>query len=249
MPLIDRDGVFKGRIVEHSVGKTKNGFPQFVARFHATQIFDADQNEWIDWSQYDQEMIGYAVLANDQGKLFKHDQVKDATGWDGKSFAGLATMDLSIVECQFQVDWHDYDGKKTLQVSNLGKGDGPVLGGLRGATSIELDDMDRRFLGKTVTPATPKAPPAAPPKTTASTKKSTKTASASTAVSKPGMTKVHAWKQVNDLKLPDDCDDPTLRKAWNDSIAEVGSDETVFTGEQWEQVAKLTLEKIPSLPV
>jgi len=247
MALIDRDGVFKGRIVEHSVGKTKNGFPQLIARFQATQFFDTEANNWIDWSQYNQEIISYTVLANDQGKLFKHDQVCAATGWDGRSYAGLATMDLSGVECQFQVGWHEYDGSKMLQVVNIGKGDGPVLGGLRSATPIELEEMDRRFLGKTATPATPKLPPTAPPKTTPTSKKKTRLPVIPTAP-KSRTTKVDAWKVVNDARIADECTDKMLREAWNNAIAEVGPDENLFTSSDWDQVVTKVLEQIPSMP-
>jgi hypothetical protein len=247
MNLVDRDGIFKGRVLDHTVGKTKNGFPQLNIRLKATEFFDPTQSEWVSWEEYGQEIIGYAVLANDAGKLFKHDQIVEAFGWNGLSYAGLAVQNLSTVACQFQVEWNEYNGVKSLQVTNFGKVDGSVLGGLRGATPAELEDLDRKFLGKTIVPATPKTAPKPPNRPTVETT-TIKKPKMVAVPAKPRCTKIDAWKSVNDLRLTDECDDAALRAAWTKAIAEIGEDETAFTPEQWEQVRNKTLDQIAHLP-
>ena len=144
MGYIDTAGTYRGEITEHSLGETKNGFPQFVVRLRATQKYLEDlhelqhfheqgvveQNEdgsfapqWVDWTEFDETTTGFLVLFNDpetfdeNSKLLNYDQLQLATGWPGDEFDSLNDGTYVGKQVLFRVDEDEYEGQVKHKVN------------------------------------------------------------------------------------------------------------------------------------
>jgi hypothetical protein len=171
MNPIDRPGAFRGIPQEWGVGETKNGYPQFVARIKATEYFDADgtvggkAGEWIDWSEYDQEIIGYFVLYTKDAKsgqwkeLLNAQQIKKAFGWSGASFTALSNGNYSDKKVLIRVDPNEYNGNTTLQVSWIDVEDASPNREMAKYDASKLSALDQKFAGVMVPAPTPVAAP------------------------------------------------------------------------------------------
>ena len=80
MNAIDRPGTFRGRVTDHGVSETRNGFPQWVATIQALEFYDASgemtenhEPGYVAWGDFEQDMTAYLVL-------YTVDQ-KSETGW------------------------------------------------------------------------------------------------------------------------------------------------------------------------
>jgi len=118
MALIDRPGTFRGYITEQAIGESKNGHTQLEAKFTATQMYDQETKQWLDWSHYDEtEIKGYLYLASKNQEWYKTaEQLMKALGWSGTSFSELDETDYSKTLVQFRVAMDNYNGKPTLKV-------------------------------------------------------------------------------------------------------------------------------------
>ena len=157
--LIDRIGTFKAAIVDHGVSLTTHGYPQFVAKFSATEIWDEEESKWVDWSEYDQQITGYFVLFGAKGETLNCQNLKKALNWDGNSFKTLAEGDYSSVIVQIRVAENTYNDKTSLQVDWI-----DVEGATPGASVKKLDTSELAALdaeySKLLKAGGKKAPPA-----------------------------------------------------------------------------------------
>ena len=172
MGPIDRIGTFRGTPTEWAVGKTKNEYPQFVVRLMATEkwiesteemeAFKLTEPGWLSWSEYEQSIVAYLVLFNNDGPIFNYDQVQTALGWDGASFSGLAEMDHAGKTVLFRIEENTYGGTTRLQVAWIDEKDAPIERTLRALDPDKLRDLDSKYAGmlntKKVTPASFQAP-------------------------------------------------------------------------------------------
>lgn len=158
---IDREGAWRGHFVESGVGTTKNGFPQFVGRLVADQRFvdSADEMKtfnltepgWVDWSGYEQDILAKLVLfgkdktTGEPKEIFHTESLRNAFGWDGASFASLATTNWSDKPVTFWTNWNEYEGKTSLQVSGIDVGDASPNRSMRTLDADGLKDLDSRF--------------------------------------------------------------------------------------------------------
>ena len=117
--MIDRVGTFRGYPVSSGMGASSGGFPQFLAKLEAAEYWDAENEEWMDWTQYEErEITAYLVLMGKEGKPFKHcGQLMKALGWSGRTFAELNDTDYSEVPIQFRVEENTYKDNTRLQVA------------------------------------------------------------------------------------------------------------------------------------
>ncbi len=125
MSKIVTEATFRGNIVEKAVSQSTGGLPQFVAKLVATEAWEPDIQDWVDWTPYDEnEITGYFILYSKKNEpTLNATQVMEATGWDGQSFAVLDGCDLSDCVVQFRVENHTYDQKTSLQVTWIDKFD------------------------------------------------------------------------------------------------------------------------------
>jgi hypothetical protein len=171
MNIVDRTGTFRGNIVDTGVSETKNGFPQFVGRFKATEFYDEAAQAWVPWAEYEQEIIGYLVLYTKDKKvegkwveLMNAAQLKKALGWDGTSFETLQNTDWSQKLVMFRVDNDDYNGNISLKVNWVDAADANPTRQLQKYDTAKLKALDQQFAGilGTKAPVAASAPAAAP---------------------------------------------------------------------------------------
>ncbi len=244
--LIEREGLFKGIVTDSGVGESSGGLPQFMVAVSAKEKQEGE--DWIDWSEYDQEATGYLVLVNhDKSDSFKIEWIMEATGWSGLSFADLDSIDLVGKEIKFEMVENDYDGKITYQVNWIGSLDAEPRRSIKKLDSKALKSLDQKF-GRKAKPkaAKPAAkskaspPKKSPPKPPA--KKGKPTAEGS-------MTKDEAWDSLNQQEMwAERADDREMSEAvlidlWSKAIEEMGDDEDKFSGGYWfiihEKIAKM----------
>jgi hypothetical protein len=173
---LDRTGVFRGTVTEMAIGATSKAcLPQAIIRLKATERYVEDSAEmkhfeltepgWVDWSEYDQETLGYFVLINSDGKKnFNFPALERAFGWDGASFAGLGAMNVVGKTVLFRMEENTYEGTTTVRPNSIDAADANIHQGLRKLDADGLRDLDSKFGGtlmagkKTVAPAAAKAP-------------------------------------------------------------------------------------------
>jgi len=266
---IDREGAFRAMILESGVSTSKAGMPQFVAEFKATEkwvdtaeemtAFGLTEPGWVDWSGYDMSTVGYLQLVYDKKDsggnptgeikpMFYVEALVDALGWDGTSFNALGTTDWTKTPVTIWIEPNEYNGKTTLRVQAIGKGDAaPSRGGVRALETGELNKLDAQFASVLAgaaapAPATPAtvpvaavAKPATAPAPTPAPAVRTATETAETSVA---MTMLDAWSFVAE-KSPSK-PDAEREAAWLKACATVGiEDQDAATGEQWAAVAKV----------
>jgi len=167
--LIDRTSTFRGRIVDHGVSLSTNGFPQWVAQLIASEIYDEEKQVWVDWSEYDvNEITSYQVLfGSNKKETLAVAQIKKITGWEGNSFQALTNMDLTEVGIQFRVEENTYEGKTSLQVAWVDEYDAVPGRRVAKLDAEDLKKLDAQYAqllkqtGKKAAPA--KAPVNRPP--------------------------------------------------------------------------------------
>lgn len=116
MSNINCTGTFRGVAVDCGIGTTKNEFPQWMANLVASEYYDEETEQWVDWSGYEEKEIQcYLVLFGSEGKpLLNVKQLQKAFGWSGESFQELETY--TDVPFQFRVEENTYEGNTRLQV-------------------------------------------------------------------------------------------------------------------------------------
>lgn len=172
MAKIDREAWFRGKIADHAVSKSKNGFPQWAASLVATEIWDTDEKKWVDFSAYSEnEAVTYQTLFGGDGSAtLAVAQIKKITGWSGTSFKELNEMDLSECGIQWHMAWDTYEGKDRLIVAWIQEYDAEPGTGIRKINEDELAALDSAYRtklqagGKPVTPAKPSTKKPSKPK-------------------------------------------------------------------------------------
>lgn len=176
MEQIDRVGTFRGKPIEWGVSETKNGYPQFVIKLKAMEMFDEDTDQYIPWAEYDQEITGFLCLYTKDAKngqwveLLNAKQIKKALGWTGLDFESLANGKFDETIVLFRVEENEYNGIKRLQVSWLDAADANPVKTLPKFDTAKLKDLTAKMGGALsataapVAPAKPAGKPAVPPK-------------------------------------------------------------------------------------
>ena len=168
MPQIDRPGVFTGTIVESTLGQTAKGYPQWVARLLAEKKYVTEKDElahfnitepaYVDWA-FDESLVAYMVLFNDNGPLKNYDQLIAATGWTGQDFQDLTN--LVGKKILFRVESEEYNGKNQLKVVWVDAEDAPPERSLKPAAPDVVKNLNAKFLAGMKKPVAPAKPAAA----------------------------------------------------------------------------------------
>lgn len=172
MNFVDTPGLYRGEIEQHSLGETKNGYPQFVARFRATEKYVDDLHElrhfheqgvveqkddgtfdpqWVDWAEFDEHTTGYFVLFNDpdtfdeNSKLLNYDQLQLATGWAGDEFDSLNNGTYNGKHVQFRVDEAEYQGQTQYKVNWIDDHDASPTRELQQLDQDKVKSMDQKL--------------------------------------------------------------------------------------------------------
>ena len=173
--VIGYAGSYRGKVLDHAVNVSSGGHPQLVLTLSAVEQYDFETLAWADWSQYDQGITAYLILAGKDGKATKNcEQVMKLFGWDGMSFSGLDALDINEKDIQFRVADNVYEGKTNQKVVWIDEYDSKPSSGLGTVEKLDsnkLKALDKQFAGtlKGLTggkiavakaPSTPPTPPA-----------------------------------------------------------------------------------------
>lgn len=262
--LIDRIGRFRGIPTQGVIGKTKNGFPQFVVTLLATEYFDdsVDEatgdpvNEWVDWTEYDHSITAYLVLFNASKALLNYEQVMKAFDWDGTDLEALQQVDFGELQISFDVEENNYEGNISLRVNWIDAYDSePGSRGLKPMESSDIKALAAQYKGLMKT--APKAAPvkAATPAKTAAKKrgrpKGSKVKSKEVAPSIPSRTaspvaagvpmpEEEAWTKLSTIASEANLKTEPIADAWLEAVDSVAADVSLpqddFTDNEWGNV-------------
>lgn len=125
MSRIDRAGTFRGHMVSQAVGISKNGHVQLEVELVATEYYDQESQQWLDWSKYEEcELHGYLYLISKDNEPYKTaEQLKKALGWSGTDFDELDDADYSGTLIQFRVQMDTYEGKTNPKIAQIDHAD------------------------------------------------------------------------------------------------------------------------------
>ncbi len=244
MPLPNRDGRFKAAIIEHGVAETgPNNLATFVCRFRLVE--ELVNGEWVPLDE-DFEITGYFYIEKRDGSLntVAIDQIKAATGWDGRDPFWLEDTDLRDHRVQLKLGWERYNDQDRIKVQWLDAEDATPAGvpksdpQVRRSISNRLGAKLRANAGGTPAPA-PKPSTNSPPQPTRPNP--TKNRSAKTA------TLQEAWEAFAKYE-GDGKSQEALEAAWFARLQQEFStqDANQITPEQWaEFIDRLEQEDVP----
>ncbi|MCK5615824.1 hypothetical protein KAR91_78900 [Candidatus Pacearchaeota archaeon] len=167
---LDRIGTFRCKLLEHGIdAKKKKGtdieLPWFNVRVFLTEVYDAKEGKWFDYTEYEAEITAFLCLygaikakGGDIGPTLSMDQVKKVFKWDGRSLFQLAGSDYSELEFQVRIGENTYEAATyPYQVNWINEYDADPVSQLRKLDAKELKDLDKQFAAMGAKNATPKA--------------------------------------------------------------------------------------------
>jgi hypothetical protein len=174
---IDTPGVYRGKVTEMSLGVTKaSGYPQAILRVTAEKKFIEDQAElahfelsepdWQDWTDYNEEVVGYLVLFNDadnfneQSALMNYEQLQAALGWEGVEFESLNDGSYEGKEILYRMEEDEYNGKVSIKMNWVDRPDAPPGRELRRLDSEKVSELSAKLQIKKPTKPAKAAKPA-----------------------------------------------------------------------------------------
>jgi len=268
MSQIDREGIFRGYIVESGVGRAKSSKAhQFMARLRATEMYNEDTQEWMEWDFDENEITGYFFFCNKDKKLidFQVENLARALGWSG-DIVELGTTDYSDTLVQFHVKEDTYDGKTNLKVMRIDHADANPARTLQKLDSKELKALSAELSRKAVTLlGGPKPKPVGKPtvkketKTEEPAKKAAKKAAKKTSKPpRPGKSEEKtelpplpekaeddnvAWDQVLEY-VAENVTDSTLTEVWEQAVEEMGGADAIDEADNWAGVRDSVLKTV-----
>jgi len=118
---IDRAGTFRGIDVNRGISESSGGHTQWVADLVATEYYDEDTQQWVDWSEYDVNEIRCWLMLFDKDTSKKpylnSKQLQKAGRWSGLSFQELKQDPPESLLFQFRVEPNDYKDDGSFKVT------------------------------------------------------------------------------------------------------------------------------------
>lgn len=143
----DREGVFRGTISEYGLKEFDSGAVAVKFRADLAEIWDAANQAWHPWAEYEMEVFGDAFVVKKDGTLNEasvNSLVKNA-GWDG-SFHSITDGKWQPTPCQFTVKRSEYNGKTYYNAAFInGFDDIPGGGALPKLDEDKTKSLDKRF--------------------------------------------------------------------------------------------------------
>ena len=142
---IDREGTFRGTIIEYSLFDRTSGGLALIVTASLKEAWDAENQAWEDWAEYDVQASGFLTLVTKEGKLNRKqtEALIKHTGWDG-AFTSIDDESWQPTPCQFVIRENNYQGVKTFQIAFInGHDDEP--GGKQRLTPERLKALSSQF--------------------------------------------------------------------------------------------------------
>lgn len=115
---MDRAGAFRGQFHEYGMKEERSGALAVVVRMVVQEMWDHARQAWIDWAQYDMEVVGYLYIIKKDGTL-SQGKIKELTqhaGWNG-DIDSLGGGLWSPTLCQVEVKEEEYDGNVQYRIA------------------------------------------------------------------------------------------------------------------------------------
>lgn len=211
MKLMNRNGYFRGPIVEHGVSTTQSGLPQWVALLKATEEYDFTTCEWRPFTDENCDVTAFLCLFSQKSEPTFHVQnIMHAVEWDGRSLVGLAGMDLVDAGIQFAVSMETYNGNTNPKVQRVAAFDDvPQAGSVRRLDDKELKSVASQFdalLKKAAGPAKAVSAPSAPQEKPAALPPKPKASKKAAAPVAPPVEDDPPFEETADLPVDDEPD-------------------------------------------
>lgn len=273
MSLIDREGTFRGEVVDGAPGVTSKDNLQLCLALKALEIYDFDEEKWEDWQELGQgeydEITAYLVLISaDQNEIFHFKSVEKAFEVQFDSVAEMENFDFTGKQIQFRTENSTYKDKTNLKVVAIDHFDAEPGQRVQKLDEEKVKSLDAKYASffrgrrgekKPVKPISkPKVPSAVKPKSPTKPK-ADKTPEKPSTPKKPekskksppkpkkakGCTEADAWKAVNEKTSADDA---ALTQMWFEAIATVDPDGEGdnMNNELWSQVKDIVIERANS---
>ena len=279
MSQIDRTGTFRFQPVDAGVAITKNGFPQWVAQLKAVAYYDEETEQWIDWTEYEENEIAcYMVLFDSNNKpTLNATQLQKALGWSGASFEELEYEHIADVKFQGRIEEHTYEGTTSLRINWVDAYDAEPGRILQKLNTDDVKKLSAKFAGqlRTLSGGTkPQSVPAKPNKEEIKAAKKEelaekaargKAAEAKAPQPKSKLTppKLPAKKKPAPEEIIEkgtawgDCciardksiSDKDLEAAWHDAVDTWGGEDVVEEKGLWGKVRDVVIEQMGKAPI
>jgi len=266
MALISRTGTFRGVVLDNGLAESSGGYPQLRLSLAATEYYDTGEQEWVDWSEQDEQTLAFLVVFGQDVKkaLFHAKAIQKVFGWSGQGFEEFNSPDWVGKPIQFRVEENDYNNVVTLQVQAINdydaqpgqlieKADDATIKKLEAkyATGLKALGGTKVVSAKTTKPIVPKSNVVEPEPVPGDEDDAPDIDASTGAVSPPltpeekarKTTKTKAWRHV--VKLKEDFNkettDEELTKIWTDAVLEVAPKKKGkhLTEEEWFKVQEL----------
>lgn len=147
MSAIDRAGTFRGHMVSQAIGLSKGGHIQLEVDLVATEYYDQESQQWLDWSKYEETQLhGYLYLVSKDNEPYKSaEQLKKALGWSGETFDELDETDYSGTVIQFRVKMEAYNNKMQAKLDWVDHADATPGSSVKKLDKAEIKALDAKF--------------------------------------------------------------------------------------------------------
>ncbi|MCK4818358.1 hypothetical protein KA005_21490, partial [bacterium] len=176
---LDRIGTFRCKplewVIDGKVPKnSKDGkkLPWFNVKVFLTEVYDAKEGRWFDYTEFEGEITAYQCLygaikakGGEIGPTLSMDQIKKVFNWDGRSLIQLVNGDYNELGFQVRIGENTYEAATyPYQVNWIDVYDAEPGQQLRKLDAKELKVLDKQFSALGVKTATPKTAAKAPAK-------------------------------------------------------------------------------------
>jgi hypothetical protein len=169
MPQITNAGTYRGKVLEHAVNQSTNGFPQLVLKNAGLEYYDETTKEWCILDDAP-EATAYLILVDGKNeKTLNCTQIEKVFGWDATSLEELENMLLEEKPIQFRAAFRTYDGQDKLGVEWIDDFDASPGRIVKKLDAAEIKTLQSKYSGvftgkKTAPVSAVKPPPQVPGK-------------------------------------------------------------------------------------
>lgn len=146
MANIDREGTFRGDVLDRGLSISRGGYKQLELQLKATEKYNEQEEVWQPWDFDVCEAQAYLVLFSLDKKPYKNAyQVMKALGWDGVSVSALQTDDKLATKIQFRMAAEEYQGVTKIKVSWVDAYDADPNRKVQKLEASDLSKLDAEF--------------------------------------------------------------------------------------------------------
>jgi hypothetical protein len=261
---IEVEGAYRGTVLDATVGKTTNGYPQAILRFRAEE--GANEMGEFEALGAQTQITAYFVLFNnlevfnEQTANLNYVQLQKIGKWEDGKFSFREIPKLNGKKCFFRTALNTYKtkagvDKTAMQVAWVDEYDSDGTTTLKPASDAELSALDALVKFTPTSAPTTAAKRGRPAKPPVEEKKPDPTTAVPATVVTTTVPVTMAPPTPVDLlvdQLPAECskqeaweylygltpnpDDDAISAAWLKAIKEIGGDQKAYTSAQWASV-------------